>query len=89
MEKLAWKRTSSQAKVIGTIISITGAFVVTLYKGPDIVIASTPSSSLQQHLNPSNRLFVGLNSSNTNWVIGGVFLTAEYILLPLWYIVQV
>ncbi|KAH1038597.1 hypothetical protein J1N35_040340 [Gossypium stocksii] len=88
MEKLAWKRTSSQAKVIGTIISITGAFVVTLYKGPAIVIASTPSSSLQQHLNPSNRLFVGLNSSNTNWVIGGIFLTAEYILVPLWYIVQ-
>ncbi|MBA0872745.1 hypothetical protein Goshw_019750 [Gossypium schwendimanii] len=88
IEKLAWKRTSSQAKVIGTIISITGAFVVTLYKGPAIVIASTPSSSLQQHLNPSNRLFVGLNSSNTNWVIGGIFLTAEYILVPLWYIVQ-
>ncbi|WRX20198.1 EamA domain - like 10 [Theobroma cacao] len=90
MEKLVWKRTSSAAKVMGTIISVTGAFVVTLYKGPAIVIASTPSMSLQQPLNPSksNLVFGGLHSANPNWVIGGVFLTAEYILVPLWYIVQ-
>ncbi|KAE8657523.1 WAT1-related protein [Hibiscus syriacus] len=78
MEKLVWKRTSSQAKVIGTIISIIGAFVVTLYKGPAIVISSAPSMSLQQPL----------ISSNPNWILGGLFLTAEYILVPLWYIVQ-
>ncbi|XP_021299366.1 WAT1-related protein At3g28050-like [Herrania umbratica] len=90
MEKLVWKRTSSAAKVIGTIISVIGAFVVTLYKGPAIVIASTPSMSLQQPLNSSksNLDFGGLHSANPNWVIGGVFLTAEYILVPLWYIVQ-
>ncbi|XVF16472.1 hypothetical protein REPUB_Repub10bG0033800 [Reevesia pubescens] len=84
MEKLVWKRGSSLAKVMGTIISIIGAFVVTLYKGPAIVIASTPSMSLQQPLNSSS----GLHSANPNWVLGGVFLTAEYILVPLWYIVQ-
>ncbi|KAK8652432.1 hypothetical protein V6N13_126465 [Hibiscus sabdariffa] len=90
MEKLAWKRTSSQAKVIGTIISIMGAFVVTLYKGPAIVIASTPSMSIQQPRNSSipTPVFIGLDSSNPNWIIGGLFLTAEYILVPLWYIVQ-
>ncbi|XVF14138.1 hypothetical protein REPUB_Repub09cG0031600 [Reevesia pubescens] len=90
MEKLIWKRTSSQAKVMGTIISIIGAFVVTLYKGPAIVIASTPSMPLQQPLNSSktNLVFGGLHSENPNWVLGGVLLTAEYILVPLWYIVQ-
>ncbi|XWS40781.1 hypothetical protein CRYUN_Cryun17cG0024900 [Craigia yunnanensis] len=90
MEKLVWKRTSSQAKVMGTIISIIGAFVVTLYKGPAIVIASTPSMSLQKPLSSSttNLISGGLRSANPNWVIGGVFLTAEYILVPLWYIVQ-
>ncbi|KAG7033134.1 WAT1-related protein, partial [Cucurbita argyrosperma subsp. argyrosperma] len=34
MEKVVMKSSSSQAKVMGTIISISGAFVVTLYKGP-------------------------------------------------------
>ncbi|KAJ0111719.1 hypothetical protein Patl1_02688 [Pistacia atlantica] len=29
-----------------------------------------------------------LHSSNSNWAIGGLILTAEYIFVPLWYIVQ-
>lgn len=85
MEKLVWKRTSSQAKVMGTIISITGAFVVTLYKGPAIAIVSKPSLNSAK---TNGGLFGGLHSANPNWVLGGVFLTAEYILVPLWYIVQ-
>ncbi|XP_030954019.1 WAT1-related protein At3g28050-like isoform X2 [Quercus lobata] len=78
MEKVALRSTSSQAKILGTIISISGAFVVTLYKGPPIVIAQKSSVSLNQPL----------NSLKSNWVIGGLLLTAEYILVPLWYIVQ-
>ncbi|XP_021682041.2 WAT1-related protein At3g28050 [Hevea brasiliensis] len=78
MERVAMKRRSSQAKVLGTIISIAGAFVVTLYKGPPIIIASSPSISLDQ----------SLQSPHPNWILGGIFLTAEYILVPLWYIVQ-
>nr|POE83619.1 wat1-related protein [Quercus suber] len=78
MEKVALRSTSSQAKILGTIISISGAFVVTLYKGPPIVIIQTTSVSLNQPL----------NSLKSNWVIGGLLLTAEYILVPLWYIVQ-
>lgn len=80
MEKIGLKSSSSQAKVLGTLVSITGAFVVTLYKGPPIIIASSPSIALDQ---PQ------LLSSSSNWIIGGVLLTAEYILVPLWYIVQV
>ncbi|KAF5746860.1 WAT1-related protein [Tripterygium wilfordii] len=78
MEKVALRKASSQAKVWGTIVSVTGAFVVTLYKGPPIILASSsPSISLQT-----------LHSSNSNWVLGGVCLTIEYILVPMWYIVQ-
>ncbi|KAE8666113.1 Nodulin MtN21 /EamA-like transporter family protein isoform 2 [Hibiscus syriacus] len=79
MEKLAWKRTSSQAKVIGTMISIIGAFVLTLYKGPTIVISSAHSMSLQQ----------SLNSLNPNWILGGLLLTAEYVLVPLCFIAAI
>lgn len=79
MEKVACRKASSQAKVLGTMVSITGAFIVTLYKGPRITIISSPKVSLTH----------ALHSSNSNWAIGGLFLTAEYILVPLWYIVQV
>jgi hypothetical protein len=79
MEKIDLRGTSSLAKILGTIVSISGAFVVTLYRGPPIVIAQPLSVSLHQPL----------NSLKSDWVIGGLLLTAEYILLPLWYIVQV
>ncbi|GMY13446.1 WAT1-related protein At3g28050-like [Fagus crenata] len=78
MEKVVLRSTSSKAKILGTIISISGAFVVTLYKGTPIVIAHRSSVSL----------YPPLNSLKSNWVIGGLLLTAEYILVPLWYIVQ-
>lgn len=79
MEKVAIKSLSTQAKVLGTIVSISGAFIVTLYIGPPIIIALRSSHSLHQTL----------KSSDQSWAIGGLLLTAEYILVPLWYIVQV
>ncbi|CAN1272769.1 WAT1-related protein At3g28050 [Linum perenne] len=81
MEKVSVRRTSSRAKVMGTIVSIAGAFVVTFYKGSVITTAGT-SQSVQLH----NRSFQIKTSQN--WVLGGFFLTCEYILVPLWYIVQ-
>ncbi|XP_039011699.1 WAT1-related protein At3g28050-like isoform X2 [Hibiscus syriacus] len=87
MEKLVWSSSSSssKAKVMGTIISITGAFVVTLYKGPAIFKASNPSMSLHQPLNSSGTNLV--SGANPNWVIGGSFFTAQFTLIPLWFIV--
>ncbi|KAF9666298.1 hypothetical protein SADUNF_Sadunf16G0215100 [Salix dunnii] len=79
MESVALGRTSSQAKLLGTILSIGGAFIVTLYKGPPLIISSNSSITLHQHLH---------STKNTNWIVGGIFLTAEYILVPLWYILQ-
>lgn len=78
MERVALRRTSSQAKLLGTILSIAGAFVVTLYKGPPIIISPNSSMPLSQHL----------HSTNSNWIVGGILLTAEYVLVPLWYILQ-
>ena len=76
MEKITAKSRSSQAKVLGTIVSISSAFVVTLYKGPTIISAHKPSFSFHQFLHiPS--------SVDPSWAIGGLLLTAEYILVPL------
>jgi hypothetical protein len=78
MEKLAAKSRSSNAKVMGSIISIGGAFVLTFYKGHSIM----NSSSLHQ---PTG--FLKLVDSS--WVIAGILLTVEYLMFSLWYILLV
>ncbi|CAA0820210.1 WAT1-related protein [Striga hermonthica] len=79
MEKVTLSSTSSRAKVVGTIVSITGAFIVTFYKGPSInATQSTHPVSLNQ----------SLHSSQSNWIIGSLFLSVEYLLVPVWYIIQ-
>ncbi|CAN1153457.1 WAT1-related protein At3g28050 [Linum perenne] len=81
MEKIVVRRRWSQAKVIGAIVSIGGAIVVTLYKGTALTTAAT-SQSVQLH---DQSLQI---KTSQNWVLGGFFLTCQYILVPLWYIVQ-
>lgn len=81
MEKVELSSRTSRAKLAGTIISISGAFVVTFYKGPTIN-ASFSSSP------PSLHQLV-LDSPRSDWIIGSLFLTVEYMLVPVWYILVV
>ncbi|XP_039170801.1 WAT1-related protein At3g28050-like isoform X1 [Eucalyptus grandis] len=47
MEKVNWKSSSSQAKLVGTVASILGALVITVYKGPTVLRSpSLPSLSI-------------------------------------------
>ncbi|KAG8503249.1 hypothetical protein CXB51_001182 [Gossypium anomalum] len=72
MEQHEWRSTSSQAKVLGTTISIAGAFVVTFYKGPTIL-------RLPHQL---------LSSPQINWVLGGLLLAVEAFINSAWYVIQ-
>ncbi|XP_057491211.1 WAT1-related protein At5g40230-like [Actinidia eriantha] len=77
LEKLDLTSSSTQAKIIGTVVSISGALIVVLYKGPSIVtINSVSNVSYSWGLSPSN------------WAMGGLFLAADYLLLSVWFIVQ-
>ncbi|KAM7267201.1 hypothetical protein ACFE04_009367 [Oxalis oulophora] len=80
MESLTLRRSSTQAKMVGTIVSISGALVVVLYKGPIIVsiLFTNPSISINSHL----------HSLQSDWIMGGLLLTAQYIFYTLWYILQ-
>ncbi|GAB2276562.1 hypothetical protein Dimus_011283 [Dionaea muscipula] len=81
MEKIAWRRLSSQAKVLGTVVSIMGALIVVLYKGPAVMALLSSSNS-------SVRFHNFLTATQSQWIIGGVLLASEYSLTPIWYIVQ-
>ncbi|BAT99562.1 hypothetical protein LR48_Vigan06g095900 [Vigna angularis] len=62
MEKLDLKLRSSQAKTIGTVVSIAGALTVTLYKGLPI------TTHVMRH-----NLF--LSSQQSQWLLGGCILS--------------
>lgn len=78
MESVALRSSSTQAKVIGTLLSISGALVAVLYKGP--ILLSSP---------PSNELPHSLRTSETNWLIGGLLFSGQCLTQSSWYIVQV
>ncbi|XP_038705120.1 WAT1-related protein At5g40240-like [Tripterygium wilfordii] len=69
METLDLRRSSSRAKSLGAIAAVTGAFIVTLYKGPEILMAS--SADFRHQL---------LFSMQSRWVLGGLLLAATYLL---------
>ncbi|CAL0318371.1 unnamed protein product [Lupinus luteus] len=81
MEKLALRSKSTQAKILGTTISILGALTVVLYKGSTIISSSYPQQT-------PDAISLVASSSQRNWVLGGSLLAVEYLLVPIWYIVQ-
>ncbi|XVF14136.1 hypothetical protein REPUB_Repub09cG0031400 [Reevesia pubescens] len=81
LERVVLRSSASQAKILGTIASISGALVVVLYKGPK-VFSSLPWTS------SSVLLEWPLKSSESNWVIGGILLAVAYLLFSFWYIIQ-
>lgn len=63
MEKLDFRNPSSRAKCLGTIAAISGAMVVTLYKGPPLITQIPSNASHKLLLPPSS------------WTLGGLLLT--------------
>jgi len=79
MEEVHWRSSSSQAKVLGTIVSIAGAFIVILYKGPAIFKSDSPNLSKQ----------ILQFSTQISWIMGGIACVADALDTAMWYIYQV
>ncbi|MBA0683395.1 hypothetical protein Goari_025058 [Gossypium aridum] len=80
IEKVAFRSSSSRAKIMGTFTSICGALVIIFYKGPKVFSLSSAAI----HQRP-----LGLMSSESNWIIGGLLLAIAFVLVSLGYIIQV
>ncbi|KAL5552942.1 hypothetical protein UlMin_040343 [Ulmus minor] len=81
MEKLNLRKSSSQAKSVGTVVSIAGAFIMTFYQGPPVIKAAI------YHLGFTKTkpfLFI----SQSHWILGGFLLAAESFAASLWFIIQ-
>ncbi|CAN7078576.1 hypothetical protein Bca4012_077738 [Brassica carinata] len=73
MERVRLRSSASQAKIIGTVVSMSGALVVVLYKGPKLLAASH---------------YHHLTLSESSWILGGILLAAQYLLISVWLIIQ-
>lgn len=78
MEKLDWGSSSSLAKSLGTIVSIAGAFIATLYKG----------AALLKGLSPANSIHKLAFSQDSSWILGGLCLAADCVMASAYIIVQ-
>lgn len=70
MEKVDLRSLTSQIKIIGTLVSIAGAFIITLYKGPSIV-----ALLFEHQPKPQPPTSFTLLATTDNWVIGGILLS--------------
>ncbi|XP_027177812.1 WAT1-related protein At5g40240-like [Coffea eugenioides] len=86
MEKLEMKSLTTQVKVIGCIITIAGALLVVLYKGPVLMRSPTSSASVFEQQPATATITAGAKQSD--WVKGGALLAAEYVIASLCYIYQ-
>ncbi|XP_019456817.1 PREDICTED: WAT1-related protein At5g40240-like isoform X2 [Lupinus angustifolius] len=83
MEKLDIRSSISQIKIIGIVLSISGALLVTLYKGAPI-----GGIQIQDQPSPSQPFPSVLLAQTDNWVIGGLFLGTASLSLALQNIAQ-
>ncbi|XXG63284.1 hypothetical protein AAC387_Pa05g1516 [Persea americana] len=81
LEKLNIRSSSTQVKVMGTLVCISGALVATLYKGPQIW---TPSSLRLDLFAQSPPIL----AKRKNKLLGGVFLFTSGICVSFWNILQ-
>ncbi|XP_021842788.2 WAT1-related protein At3g28050 [Spinacia oleracea] len=82
MEVLNLRARSSILKSVGTLVSIGGAFIVTLYQGMPITIFPPSPTQFSLHFP------LVANETQPNWALGGLFLFASSIFLSLSFVAK-
>ncbi|URE10154.1 auxin-induced protein [Musa troglodytarum] len=72
MEKLDLKKVRCQAKVVGTLVTVAGAMLMTLYKGPIMEMVWNRHMHAQAH--QANDVPVAADSADKDWFKGCIFL---------------
>jgi hypothetical protein len=73
MEKVDMKKVRCQAKIAGTLVTVAGAMLMTLYKGPLMELAWTKHSSYPVH-GESPAAAPAADISGRDWFLGSLFI---------------
>ena len=85
MEKLDMKKIRCQAKVVGTVVTVAGAMLMTLYKGSVINLVW----SEHMHHSQSNSPAQAAGISDKDWVTGSILLIIATLAWASFFILQV
>ncbi|GAB4839834.1 hypothetical protein Ancab_020544 [Ancistrocladus abbreviatus] len=83
--KLDWRSPSIHIRIVGTLVSILGAVIVAIYKGPSIIQTSLFHPQIVQGKLPL-MIFI---SASEHWVLGSILLACATFFLAIWGFIQV
>jgi hypothetical protein len=85
MEKINMKKLRCQAKVVGTMLTVAGAMLMTLYKGPIVELFWT-KDTLHSKNNTTNYT---TSSSKDTWLLGSTLLIISTLAWASLFVLQV
>ncbi|XP_022770674.1 WAT1-related protein At4g01440-like isoform X2 [Durio zibethinus] len=83
LEKVNIRNKAGRAKVLGTLVCIGGAMVLTLYKGNTLVRSNSATTHIINHGN-----IMISSKKKGRWAIGSIFLAAGCIFSSSWLLLQ-
>jgi len=87
MEKLNLRTNAGKAKIVGTIIGIGGAMILTFIKGVEIKIGSFHLNLLHHQNDVESHSHATISTGNT--ILGSLYALVSAISYALWLIIQV
>lgn len=84
MEKVDFKRIKCQAKIIGTTVTVAGAMLMTLYKGPLVEMVWS------KHVHPRKSYITdATGTTDKNWFLGSIFVIIATLAWASLFVLQV
>ncbi|THU58429.1 hypothetical protein C4D60_Mb03t14160 [Musa balbisiana] len=87
IEKVRFDRRDGIAKLVGTLACVSGATIITLYKGPSIFSPSRTLNEATSSSSASTMLWLG-DAKGKNWTLGCLFLIGHCLSWSGWLVLQ-
>ncbi|KAL9234671.1 hypothetical protein vseg_009516 [Gypsophila vaccaria] len=81
LEKVDIRKIPSQAKIIGTIVTVAGAMIMTIYRGPVVNLFGT-------HVSADHAAAAAAANSGQHWVVGTLFVLGSCLGWAAFFILQ-